>query len=78
MKMRTSKVTAKGIKYARTLKDLKVGQTAYCVPWAYNPKDNSLDLEYEAHPTPSGTGDAKVTKTLIGYSIDLSKSYFEF
>jgi hypothetical protein len=46
----------------RTLKDLKIGESGYTVPWAYQPGDNLLNLEFNLYDSNRGNATMKVTR----------------
>jgi len=34
------------IQYKKRIKDLRIGESGFVVPWAYNPNTNELDQEF--------------------------------
>ena len=73
------KIKAKGIKFNKAIADMQIGEKGYTVPWAYDPITNELDINYDVDPSPLGTCEMKVTRTIDGYDVELpSKSMYRY
>lgn len=69
------KITAKGVLFSRCVWDMNPNETAYTVPWAYNPITNDLNLSYDVSDKPKGTMAMKVKRTWDGYELEIPKGY---
>ena len=46
---------ARNIRLETRIKNMRLGEIGYTVPWAYDPKTNKLNLEYSVEPATHGT-----------------------
>jgi len=63
------------VKYDRRVVDMVPGETGYCVPWAYDPLDGTIDGSYGIHSRPGGTVQMKVSMTDSGPVLDIPPDY---
>ena len=58
----------------RTIAEMKAGESAYTVPWAYNPRTEDLDYSYIINPEKLGTAHMRVDCIMPGvYRVQVEK-----
>jgi hypothetical protein len=61
--------------YQKRIKDMKIGDVGWVVPWVYDPKRNTINKHSTVHTEPGGTVEMKIEATRLGYRIYIPKDY---